>query len=205
MIFRRLLITATLAVLAVPAGAQDYKVGALEITRPWTRATPATAQAGGGFLTVTNKGTTPDRLIAARSGATTLELSEMPAPETEPILCTAMRLPIDAGDWRLRHKTSDRWFYEAGLEAAREACAHEALFVRDDGLVTEGCYNSVFVDRDGRLLTPPAALGLLPGVLRQSLIEQGRASEAELTLDDLASGFFVGNAMRGLRKAELLK
>ena len=67
MIFRRLLITATLAVLAVPAGAQDYKVGALEITRPWTRATPATAQAGGGFLTVTNKGTTPDRLIAARS------------------------------------------------------------------------------------------------------------------------------------------
>lgn len=145
------------------------------------------------------------RLIASRSGATTLELSQMPPPETEPILCAAMRLPIDAGDWRLRHKTSDRWFYEAGLEAAREAGAHEALFVRDDGLVTEGCYNSVFVDRDGRLLTPPAALGLLPGVLRQSLIEQGRASEAELTLDDLASGFFVGNALRGLRKAELLK
>jgi len=67
MISRRLLITATLAALTVPAGAQDYKVGALEITRPWTRATPATAQAGGGFLTVTNKGTTPDRLIAARS------------------------------------------------------------------------------------------------------------------------------------------
>lgn len=67
MISRRLLITATLAVLAVPAGAQDYKLGALDISRPWTRATPATAQAGGGFLTVTNKGTTPDRLIAARS------------------------------------------------------------------------------------------------------------------------------------------
>lgn len=67
MITRRLVITATLAVLAVPASAQDYKVGALEITRPWTRATPATAQSGGGFLTVTNKGTTPDRLISARS------------------------------------------------------------------------------------------------------------------------------------------
>ena len=67
MITRRLALAATLAVLAVPTSAQDYKVGALEITRPWTRATPATAQSGGGFLTVTNKGTTPDRLIAARS------------------------------------------------------------------------------------------------------------------------------------------
>lgn len=67
MITRRLALAATLAVLAVPTSAQDYKVGALEITRPWTRATPATAQSGGGFLTITNKGTTPDRLIAARS------------------------------------------------------------------------------------------------------------------------------------------
>ncbi len=71
MITRRItplvIVAATLAFLSVPAAAQDYKVGALEITRPWTRATPSTAQSGGGFLTVTNNGTTPDRLIAARS------------------------------------------------------------------------------------------------------------------------------------------
>ena len=45
-----------------PASAHDYRVGSLEIAQPWTRATPATAQTGGGFLTITNKGTTPDRL-----------------------------------------------------------------------------------------------------------------------------------------------
>ena len=39
------------------AGAHDYKLGALEIGHPWTRATPPTAPAGGGYLTVTNKGT----------------------------------------------------------------------------------------------------------------------------------------------------
>jgi len=78
MITRRLALAATLAVLAVPASAQDYKLGALEITRPWTRATPATAQSGGGFLTVTNKGTTPDRLIAARSTVSAkVEVHEM--------------------------------------------------------------------------------------------------------------------------------
>jgi len=68
MIIRRLILAAlTAAAVAVPAIAQDYKLGTLEISHPWTRATPATAQSGGGFLTITNKGTAPDRLIAARS------------------------------------------------------------------------------------------------------------------------------------------
>ena len=35
-------------------------------------------------------------------------------------------------------------------------------------------------------------------MLRRSLIDEGRAVEAELTLDDLADGFLVGNALRGL-------
>jgi copper(I)-binding protein len=67
MITRRLALTALAAAVAVPAVAHDYKLGTLEISHPWTRATPATAQTGGGFLTITNKGTTADRLIAARS------------------------------------------------------------------------------------------------------------------------------------------
>jgi len=65
---RRLFLAALPALLfGLPAAAHDYKIGALEIEHPWTRATPPTAKTGGGFLTITNKGTTPDRLIAARS------------------------------------------------------------------------------------------------------------------------------------------
>jgi copper(I)-binding protein len=66
---RRFALAALFALLAVPALAHDYKLGAIEIGQPWTRATPPTAQAGGGFLTMTNTGTTPDRLIAVRSPA----------------------------------------------------------------------------------------------------------------------------------------
>lgn len=55
------------ALLPATLLAHDYKLGSLEISHPWTRATPPTAKSGGGFLTITNKGTTPDRLIAARS------------------------------------------------------------------------------------------------------------------------------------------
>ena len=75
--------------------------------------------------------------------------------------------------------------------------------MREDGLVTEGSYTSVFVERDGMLLTPPTELGLLPGILRGELLAEGRAREAELTLADLANGFFIGNALRGLIPARL--
>jgi para-aminobenzoate synthetase/4-amino-4-deoxychorismate lyase len=144
------------------------------------------------------------RLVVARSGAYALEISELPPSLPDPALCAVLRLPVDPGDWRLRHKSSDRAFYGAGLKAAQQAGAAEALFVRDDGLVTEGCISNLFVERDGTLLTPPAQLGLLPGVLRRSLIDAGRAVEAELTLDDLAGTFLIGNAVRGLVPARLL-
>ena len=65
--FVRLLSLIAATLLALPAWAPDYKVGSLEISQPWTRATAPTAKAGGGFVTITNKGATPDRLIAARS------------------------------------------------------------------------------------------------------------------------------------------
>ena len=78
MFARRLFLTATVSLLALPATAQDYKIGALEITTPWTRATPPSARTGGGFMTITNKGTAADRLVSARSSASDkVEIHEM--------------------------------------------------------------------------------------------------------------------------------
>ncbi|MEN7538056.1 aminodeoxychorismate synthase component I [Aurantiacibacter flavus] len=145
------------------------------------------------------------RMLLSRGGALGFEAQELGATApAEPQLCVALPLPVVSGDWRLRHKTTDRGFYDDARTVAAAAGAHEALFVRDDGLVTEGCYSNIFVERDGKLLTPPLHLGLLPGVLRRALIVQGRAEEAELTLDDLADGFLLGNSVRGLMKAHLL-
>ena len=107
---------------------------------------------------------------------------------------------VDAVPEHLRQR---RGVHAEALTVARSLGAREAIFVREDGLVTEGSISNVFVERDGKLLTPPAALGLLPGVLRRQLLDEGRAEEAELTLDDLAQGFFIGNATRGLLSAML--
>ena len=48
---------------AAPSRAEDVKAGDLVITQAWTRATPGGAKTGGGFLTIENKGSTPDKLI----------------------------------------------------------------------------------------------------------------------------------------------
>lgn len=145
------------------------------------------------------------RLLTSRRGEMALEASPLSEAAPSPLKTIALPLPVDAGDWRLRHKTSDRAFYEEALSVARREGASEAIFVHDDGLVTEGSWSNIFVrGEDGMLLTPPARLGLLPGVLRRSLIEAGKAREAELTLDDLSDGFLLGNAVRGLFEAELI-
>jgi copper(I)-binding protein len=52
-----------LAFMSLPALAHDYTLGALKIHHPWARATPKGAPVGGGYLTITNTGTTPDRLV----------------------------------------------------------------------------------------------------------------------------------------------
>lgn len=47
---------------ANPAG-QVIRVGDLEITAPWSRATPGGAKVAGGFMRITNKGQGTDRLV----------------------------------------------------------------------------------------------------------------------------------------------
>jgi len=57
--------TLILAGIAGLAQAHEYKAGALTIVHPWVRATPKGAQVAGGFLTITNTGSAPDRLLGA--------------------------------------------------------------------------------------------------------------------------------------------
>jgi copper(I)-binding protein len=52
-----------LALFATGAQAHDYQIGPIAIDHPWTRATPKNAPVAGGYLKITNTGTTPDRLV----------------------------------------------------------------------------------------------------------------------------------------------
>lgn len=61
------LICASLGALSHPAFSQSKDD--LQIEKPWARATVPGAAVGGGYLTIRNKGTAPDRLVGASSPA----------------------------------------------------------------------------------------------------------------------------------------
>jgi len=58
------IVALALTQIPAPAWAADYDVGSIHIAQPWARATPKGASSGAGYLTITNKGTTPDRLTS---------------------------------------------------------------------------------------------------------------------------------------------
>ena len=65
-----------LAVTAASAG--DYKAGSLDISDPWSRATPKGSSVAAGYMKIKNNGSTPDRLIGGSSDvAAKFEVHEM--------------------------------------------------------------------------------------------------------------------------------
>jgi copper(I)-binding protein len=54
---------------ALPAQAKDYDVGSIHISQPWARATPKGASSAAAYMTITNNGTTPDRVSCVSSDA----------------------------------------------------------------------------------------------------------------------------------------
>jgi para-aminobenzoate synthetase/4-amino-4-deoxychorismate lyase len=129
-----------------------------------------------------------------------------PLPERVALIWADERLK--SNDPLLRHKTSARALYDAAIDQAVTRRAFDALFCNEYGEICEGARSNVFVRESHRLLTPPVRSGLLPGVLRESLIESGEACEAILTVADIKAAsregrLRMGNALRGLMPAYL--
>jgi copper(I)-binding protein len=61
--------TVAFACSTVAAPAADYDVGSIHIAQPWSRATPKGAKAGAGYMTITNKGTIPDKVSCVSDDA----------------------------------------------------------------------------------------------------------------------------------------
>ena len=139
------------------------------------------------------------RLLLAASGAVAIEVAPLPPAPAAPLRVAIVPRPVGGEDWRLRHKSSDRAFYD---DARIASGADEVIFADAGGRLTEGSFTSLFVPRGGALVTPGGG-DLLHGVLRGALIDEGRAIEGDLAAGDLRDGFFVGNAVRGLMPAVL--
>ncbi|MDA8414486.1 MAG: aminodeoxychorismate synthase component I [Desulfobacteraceae bacterium] len=110
---------------------------------------------------------------------------------------------VDSSDPFLYHKTSRRALYDEQLRA-HPGC-YDCIFLNERGELTEGSYNTIVISLKGELLTPALECGLLPGVLREELLEVGAMREAVLRLADLqaADTIWLVNSVRGWRECIL--
>jgi 4-amino-4-deoxychorismate lyase len=114
---------------------------------------------------------------------------------------------LDSADTLLRVKTTRRAVYEAARAEYRPDEADEVILLNERSEVCEGTITSIFLDDGtGILRTPPISCGLLAGVLRTELICRRQARVGRITLADLDAGtFYIGNSLRGLIRANLLR
>ncbi|HEV2625870.1 MAG TPA: copper chaperone PCu(A)C [Xanthobacteraceae bacterium] len=60
---------AVLTAVAPAAATDDYDVGTIHISQPWSRATAKGAATGAGYMTITNKGAVPDKVSCVSDDA----------------------------------------------------------------------------------------------------------------------------------------
>jgi para-aminobenzoate synthetase/4-amino-4-deoxychorismate lyase len=147
------------------------------------------------------------RLTLARSGHYQLISQALQPRSGQPFRFVLAETPMDPASLFLYHKTTNRSFYddERNRLAQITGC-DEAVFLNVRGELTEGSFTNLFLEKEGTLLTPALQCGLLPGTLRQDLLNRGKVCEAILTVRDLqkADAIWLGNSVRGLLRAQWL-
>lgn len=143
------------------------------------------------------------RLLLGRDGTLHCEALPLAVSTTQELRVALSAERTSSHDRFLQHKTTNRALYNRATEAATGAGYADLIFLNERGEVTEGATNSLFIERDGELLTPALTCGALNGIYRAGVLAQNpQAREAVLSLDDLrqADAIYLCNAIRGWRK-----
>ena len=104
-----------------------------------------------------------------------------------------------------QHKTLNYWSRRNAHEAARATGADEAMLRSADGRFWEGSRTNLFLIVAGRVITPPSTGPIIPGIMRQLVLDHTRAAglateEVAVTpaLIESADAIFLTNSVRGL-------
>lgn len=106
---------------------------------------------------------------------TVLVVVEAPPPDPGPARLVVVSQRVDAVRPLPAAKTANYLASMLALAEARAAGGDEALLLGPRGDAVEAATANLFAVVDGRLLTPPLAVGPLPGVTREAVIECARS------------------------------
>ncbi len=136
-----------------------------------------------------------------------LRSQDLPPPGQEKGVRVAISpsVRVDPGDPLAGHKTLNYWRRRLAHEGARAAGLDECIITSPEGWLLEGTRTSLFLVREGMLTTHPLDGHLLPGIMRQVVLERagsvGIATRLQpSTADDLElfDEAFLTNAVRGI-------
>lgn len=150
----------------------------------------------------TGRGAWRVRLLVDRGGAawvTKAPMTELPRPCRLDLAAE----PTDSSNVFLFHKTTHRAVYERSRRDRQDA--DDVLLWNERGELTESTLANVVLELDGRRLTPSLESGVLPGTLRERLLDSGEIEERVLPLSDLigCDSVWLINSVRGWMPAEL--
>lgn len=139
------------------------------------------------------------RLLVGQGGASVEVLPAPPSGST--VRLRLARRPLDTRGFLrpvIVNKTTHRAHYQA-LRDEAGAGVFDVICYTPEGDLTECTSGNLALRIDDEWLTPPETVGLLPGVLREELLQSGRLHEAPLKAGDLAraDGVAFLNSLRG--------
>lgn len=132
----------------------------------------------------------PYRVDKYQNGAI-MGYSDFKRNETSPLIC---------------HKTLN--YGECILEnrKAKDRGLDEIIFLNTKGEICEGTVSNIFFVRDGTIYTPEKTCGLLPGVIRDFVLENNPAKQTVIMPDDVNSydECFITNSLMGIMPVKQL-
>ena len=133
----------------------------------------------------------------------------MASTPNEPVLIGIHSQPVvDSQNVLFQHKTTApqvRQRYNTLLAQAKQNGWFDAIVTNEHGQICEGCITNIIIQKNGTCYTPAIKCGLLPGIMRDHLIDNHMITETILSIEDLHSAdkIWLCNAVIGKIEARL--
>jgi len=148
------------------------------------------------------------RLLLFRDDDITISSSELDDIGSSSKRVVISKRRVDQSIKFFYHKTTNRNLYDSELKKARERGYYDVLFLNNRDEVTEGAISNVFIENGGKFYTPPISCGLLNGVYRRYMFENGSPLEEKILFErDIleADKVYFANSVRGMVEVRIVK
>ncbi|MBO0878862.1 MAG: aminotransferase class IV [Mycobacterium sp.] len=141
------------------------------------------------------------RLLVSACGEYEIDLR--PMSDVTLLNAAIAKGPVNENDEFLRHKTTRRDVYESRLREVPGV--DDVVLWNRRGELTETCFGNLVFRFGTEWVTPPLRCGLLPGTMREQLLDDGVLREGVVQLSDIdqSEGVYRINSVRKWNRLRL--